>query len=187
MVVQTRRMIQQENLKKEYAKSSMKIDCLTTPGILTQIVSKLNFNDQGISSLYLLVNNINLRYELQPYIDNISNYNHEKYMTRMKKKQEKKNERLKSRMIMKIRQYINDFDFSERTSQKIPIILELFDYLEKNITHLHLLGKSFGKSLDERIDRFIIDGTRKHIPHFVATMHEKRAIFQDYINWSSST
>tara|TARA_Y100000385_G_C12652403_1_gene450089 strand:- start:18 stop:557 length:540 start_codon:yes stop_codon:yes gene_type:complete len=177
-------MIQQENLKKEYAKSSMKIDCLTTPGIITQIISKLNFNDQGISSLYLLVNNIHLRYELQPFIDNISKYNHELHLLRIKKKQEKKHERLKSRMIMKIRQYINDFDFSERTSQKIPIILELFDYLENNITHLHLLGKSFGKSLDERIDRFIIDGTRKHLSDFVATMHEKRVIFQDYINWS---
>lgn len=187
MVVQTRRMIKQEHLKKEYAKSSMKIDCLTTPGILTQIVSKLDFNDTCITSLYLLINNSQIRYELQPFINNISTYNRDQHVKRMKEIQEKKTERLKSKMIIKIREYINDVEFSERTSQKIPIILELFDYLHKNISNLHLLGKSFGKSLDERIDRFIIDGTRKHIPHFVAAMHEKRAIFQDYINWSLST
>lgn len=186
MVVQTRRMIQQ-NLKNEYARSAMKIDCLTTPGILTQIVSKLDFNDKGISSLYLLVDNIQLRYELQPFVDNIANYNHENHLKQMKKKHEKKIERLKNKMVAKMRYYVNEIDLLDRTSQKLPIILEMFDYLENKKEHLHLFGKIFGNSLNNSIDRFIIDGTRKQIPDFVVKMHETRLILKDFIDWSLSS
>lgn len=186
MVVQTRRMIQQENLTNEYARSDMKIDCLTTPGIITQIVSKLDFNDQGISSLYLLVNNINLRYELQPFVDNIANYNHKKHLLRMEKIQQKKIERLKNKLVAKMRYYVNEIDLLDRTSQKLPVILEMFDYLENKKEHLHLLGKTFGISLNNSIDRFIIDGTRKQMPAFVVKMHETRLVLKDFIDWSLS-
>lgn len=176
-MVQTRNMIQQDKL----------LDHLTTPGILTQIISKLAFNDKGITGLYLLVNNEALRKELQPFVDNLSNHNHKKHLLRMEKIQQKKIERLKMKLVAKMRYYVNEIDLLDRTSQKLPIILEMFDYLENNTENLHLLGKTFGNSLNNSINRFIIDGTKKHLPDFVVRMHETRLILKDFIDWSLSS
>lgn len=169
-------MVQTRSMTKAI-QSSMVINSITTPGIITQIVSKLDFKDKGLSSIYLMINNKELRYELQPFIDNIANHNYEKHLKNIKELQRKE-------IISKIRKYLNNITLSEQTSKKVSIILTMFDYLNIHKSNLYLLGKTFGKAIDTKIDHFIIDGTRKQLPELISKMHESRMILNDYINWS---
>lgn len=45
------------------------LDLFSTPGIVTQIASKLPWTDKSIKGLFRLINTEHYRYELQPFAE----------------------------------------------------------------------------------------------------------------------
>ena len=163
--------------------SRKNINILTTPGIITQIVSHLDGIDPAITSLFLLVNDTRLRHELQPCVDIIAQYKEDKYIEDKKKEQEKK-------MIVirdHIRQSLDDIMFvSGRRQQfrKAELIMKIFDYMCSLGDDLFLVGNfSFAYDIKCSINKCIRQSIQLGMKEFETNMKEYEIKLTPFIDF----
>lgn len=126
-------------LTRSMIKATLNTDTLTTPGIATQIVSHLDQNDEAITSLFMLVNNANLRYELQPFVDKFADLKKAEYIENKKKEQEKKREMIKTHLLDSINNVM--FIHGRRKRQKkAKMIMDIFEYMCSLGDDMYLVG-----------------------------------------------
>lgn len=63
------------------------------------------------------------------------------------------------------------------------ILYELFEYLCENKTHLYILGKTFGKSVEIIIDNHLNDAHTDKMTK--SKLHDYKAVMEDYFKWSN--
>lgn len=175
--VQTRSMVRKEAIKQE---ASYKKLILTTPGIITQIANQLSIDDIGFKGLFLLINDQHYRYELQPFTDII--------------KQNHFNEKQKIQMIYDLQEYFTKFnDLTDRMT-KATSIIEMYQYLVNNIEYLHLLHKTFGIIVKNKLDELITQINDEQFDEFdihykiylLSKLHQLKVNLKKYFDWVSS-
>ena len=76
----------------------IKINALTTPGVVSQIASHLNPTDNAISSLFMLINSEHYRDEMKPFVENLQHA----------KKHKEEEEKMMS-MLLQLPKSLDDF------------------------------------------------------------------------------
>tara|TARA_Y100000389_G_scaffold142693_1_gene140747 strand:- start:153 stop:683 length:531 start_codon:yes stop_codon:yes gene_type:complete len=149
---------------------------LTTPGIVTQIAKQLLLlNDEqenradgkiGIISLYFIMNNEQLRFELDPFMDVI------------------RNTVIKNQMIQKSHIYIIDVSLANNSIKKSKLVLQLFKYLCGCGDDLYLLGKTCAYLIGIQLD-IIIDQAYENskLSHIVPKLKEYKKQLHPFLSW----
>ena len=153
---------------------------LSTPGISTVIASKCDTMDQGILSLFMLFNDKRMRHELQTYVDVMSlckeEEHHEQWMVNKK-----------CIIVGKIRRHLDGIECTQGRIYKARRVIKMFKYICKCGHDILLLGKTFARSLDERIEYLIQEGIDHPKIHFlISHMNHFRNELSEMITWGKS-
>jgi hypothetical protein len=168
---------------RSQTRSKKTINILTTPGIITQIVSHLDDIDPAITSLFLLVNDAHLRHELQPSVDIVAQYKEAKYIEDKKIEQERKTIVIRDH----IRQSLDDVMFiSGRREQfrKAELIMKIFDYMCSLHDDLFLVGNfSFAYDMRGSINKCILQSIQLGMKEFETKMKEYKIKLTPFIDF----
>ena len=149
---------------------------LTTPGIVTQIAKQLLLlNDEqenradgkiGIISLYFIMNNEQLRYELDPFMKWI------------------RNKVIQQKMIKKSHIYIIDVSLANNSIKKSKLVLQLFNYLCGCGDDIYLLGKTLAYLIGIQLDIIINQAyENSKLSHIVPKLKEYKKQLYHFISW----
>ena len=154
--------------------TTMVLNALTTPGIVTRIAEQLPPNDKGFCGLYLFVNHPHVRYELEPWI----------VSRREKHRRDDMRRRIREYLgrihSMKSWEWDDRDQFKQAKAQKI---LDLYAYMGSVADHLHLLGKRLAIDVDTNFPRLLTYPK----PWFTQRLKSEREKLRDYIEWGQRT
>lgn len=151
-------------------------NALTTPGIVTQIAKQLLLlNDEqenradgkiGIIGLYFIMNNEQLRYELDPFMEVI------------------RNTVIQNQIIQKSHIYILDVSLTNNSIKKSKLVLQLFKYLCGCGDDIYLLGKTFAYVIGIQMDILINQAyENSKISHIVPKLKDYKKQLYPFISW----
>mgnify|MGYP001173763815 FL=1 len=161
------------------------LDLFSTPGIVTQIASKLPWTDKSIKGLFRLINTEHYRYELQPFA--------ERYIelkNRKRKRMEEIRDRQKKEMYMikikptieeNIRKMVDVIQYCEGHCYKFVAMNALLHYIVDNVDYLEILGRRFRISLHNKFVEVIQDLERLEMFEERDIVIEHRHCLQDYL------
>lgn len=189
MGVLTRAMHAKQERASEQRASGFKIDALSTPGIVTQIASKLPPTDKSLKGLFRLINSKHYRHELQPFAEN---YIRIKATDRRLAQERKERKRLEAHMkkmrpILErdIRNMVDVVGYCEGHFYKFVALNGLFHYLVDNLDILKVLGKGLGGCVQLKFIEVISDLERLEMFEERDQMVVHRVALQDYIGWAT--
>ena len=151
---------------------SFEFSVLTTPGIVSEIASKLPSTDKGIVGLFMMVNNSDLRYELQPFIDAIALHNGNKFF-----------EKRRGEIVRDLATMLNNMDKPMSIQNKAELVIQMFEYFCSLGDDIYLLGKRFSKTMNDKLhslDQESIDSGLHDLPPKLEVFKTKLSY---YIEW----
>ena len=171
-MVLTRSMVLAEAHRIDTLKAPFKISVLTTPGIATIIASKLPLADKGVVGLFSMVNDSQLRHELQPFVDTVAAThadNHYKKKT--------------NHMIQILMRFLKRTEDTNGSENKSKVVLEMFDYLCTLHEDIFLLGKIFSQTLDVKLDELEEECVHNQLYDMIPELDIFRNQLSKYIDW----
>ena len=135
---------------------------LGTPGVISNIASKLAWNDTAMRGLYVLINEEHYRFELRPYVD--------------------KQHRVTSQMIIRLRSYLHAFEVATFRLQKTDRLYTIFNYLCTHQPDIPLLGKSFGRVIAQKVREF----KKENFLGTGETMKRYERELKPYFQWATT-
>lgn len=189
MGVLTRAMKAKRERESEQRTVASKIDALSTPGIVTQIASKLPPTDKSLKGLFRLINSEHYRHELQPFAENYIQIK----ATKSRLAQERKDKKLLESRMRKmqpilerdIRYMVDVVRYCEGHYHKFVALNGLFHYLVDNSDILKVLGKGLGGCVRLKFVEVISDLERLEMFEERDQMVAHRVALQDYMRWAT--
>jgi hypothetical protein len=153
------------------------INALLTPGIPSLIASKLDSTDRGISSLFLLLNDVRFRHELQPYIEVLYILNEE---TKIKARNEIRCKRITRKILKHLRRCAS---LSTDVQRAHRVIITFF-YICNCGDDMYLLGKRLARTMDERLTILYEQSLGNNgVSFLIPYLNEFRTKLNDYFEW----
>lgn len=146
---------------------------LTVPGIATLIVSNFDKKDtKSFKAMLFIINDTRFRHEIYP--------NFYDFKTRV----------VKNQMITQIRLLLIIVDnIPPYMVGKYESVCKIFDYMvdENNIDNLHMLGKKFGKTINDKLIEFStlkLVNYEDGVVNVAIRMNDYREKMKEYLEWS---
>jgi hypothetical protein len=188
MGVLTRAMKAKREREFEQRGVALKIDVLCTPGIVTQIASKLPPTDKSLKGLFRLINSEQYRHELQPFAENyIQIKATEKRLAQERRETKRLEARMRRMRPILERDILNMVDvvgYCEGHDHKFVALNGLFHYLVDNLDILKVLGKRLGGCVRLKFVEVISDLERLEMFEERDQMVAHRVALQDYVRWA---
>lgn len=189
MGVLTRAMKAKEENRFLERSAAFKIDALSTPGIVTQIASKLPSTDKSLKGLFRLINAEHYRHELQPFADLYlyikTTKKREAAERRKRKMHEKRMLKIKPILERDIRAMVDIIWYCEGHMYKFVAVNALFHYFVDNLYYLKALGKSLGVAIRLKFIEILEDLERLEMFEERDQILNHRRTLQNYIRWAT--
>lgn len=170
--------------------ATIKIDVLSTPGVVSQIASKLSKKDRAIKGLFTLVNDARYRHELQPFADEYLAIRETRRMEQRRRRQKKRLRQyryvLKHKLEKNIRQMTDVIQLCEGYNYKFIAINALLLYLVEHKENLDTLGHLFGIVINIKLTEYVARFGEMEMFEERDKILEHRNSLSDYLTWSAS-
>lgn len=136
----------------------LKIDVLTTPGVITSIVKNLDYDDEAIVGLFRLINDQRYRFELEPFCQHFKQVyeEHELMKEEMEKFKANKKKRI-AEMIRKIKEHFQIHELATDFGYEYERLtfISTFETLCSFGYDIYWLSSEFGRKVGEKLDEYI--------------------------------
>jgi hypothetical protein len=192
------RSMTRNTLELDTLKAPMKREVLTTPGISSNIAKYLDKDDEGIVSLFLLLNDQRLRSEMLPYCEHFKakwdrNVEREERLRiqiqenfkrlALEREQEVRNQQKRTALIRELSKLIKTKDACEEYESFKSATCAVYEYLLDNLADIRLLGERFARSVESGFYR-MFDEVEDDDEEFYLQMLNFKDRFQEYFVWA---
>ena len=197
MVTVTRSMTRKA-FELDTLKAPMKREVLTTPGISSNIAKYLDKDDEGIVSLFLLVNDERLRSEMLPYCEHFKaawdrTVEREERLRiqiqenfkrlALEREQDARNQQKRTALIKELSRLIKTKEACEEYEAFKSATCAVYEYLLENITDIRLLGVRFARSVESGFYK-MFDEVEDDDEEFYLQLLDFKDRFEEYFVWA---
>lgn len=179
-------------------KAPMKREVLTTPGISSNIAKYLDKDDEGMLSLFLLVNDEGLRSEMLPHCEHFKaewdrtvereerlriqiQENFKRLMS--EREQEMRNQQKRTTLVKELKHLIKTKDSCEEYESFKLATCAIYEYLLNNLSDIRLLGERFARSVESGFYK-MFDEIEDDDEEFYLKMMDFKDRFEEYFVWA---
>lgn len=168
MPVSTRAMVRAKREHDQSMNGQLKLDVLCTQGISTLIAEKLHHTDTGLKSFCILLNDERFRHELEPF---------KRVITETQRAEKENN--IKKILMSNVKALLDKCEVTSGMKKRLKIVIQIYEYLCNEKDNLFLLGKNFGKTVENKMIEVKHD-IEQHVPYEI-NRKEARKIDKQFL------